>query len=63
VRWGRGQPLANKPFAEGIGVRRISKAEPDVVLFIVMPSATAPGRNASFAMEGQNIVGLGSEAA
>ena len=29
--------LFTKPFAEGIGVRRIGEAESDVVLFVVMP--------------------------
>jgi hypothetical protein len=63
ARWRHGQPLSTKPFAEGIGVRRVRKAVAHIVLFLIVPSATAPRRDASFAMEGQNIFGLGSEAA
>jgi hypothetical protein len=44
-------------------VRRIGEAESDIVLLIVMPPATSPRFDAEFAMEGQNVVGLGSEAA
>ena len=59
----RGQPLSTKSFAEGIGVCRISEAKADVVLFVVMPPATSPRFDASFAVKGEYIVGLGSEAA
>jgi hypothetical protein len=44
-------------------VRRISEAETHMVLLIVMPPATPPKFDASFAMEGHYVVGLGSEAA
>ena len=42
-------------------MRWIGKAESDVVLFVVVPSAASPWFGASFAIKGQNIVGLGSE--
>jgi hypothetical protein len=60
---GSGQSLPTKPFAEGVGVRWISEAIPDIVLLIVMPPATSPGLDAAVVMKGQNVVGLGSEAA
>jgi hypothetical protein len=63
ARWRRCQPLPIKPFAEGVSVRRIREAITDVVLFFVMPRATSPRFDASFAMKGQNVVGLDSEAA
>jgi hypothetical protein len=57
-----GQPLPTEPFAEGVGVRRIGEAVSDVVLLIVMPPTAPPRFDASFAMEGQYVVRLGSEA-
>ena len=52
VRWGRGQPLTTKSFAEGVSVRRITEAEADVILLVVKPPATPPRFDAAFAMEG-----------
>jgi hypothetical protein len=60
---GHRYPLSAKPFAEGIGVRRIGETESDVVLLVVMPSTASPRVDASLAMEGQYVVRLGSEAA
>jgi hypothetical protein len=63
ARWGRYEPLPTEPFAEGVGVCRISETEADVVLLIVMPSASATGFDPAFAVEGHYVVRLGSEAA
>jgi hypothetical protein len=63
ARWRQRYPLSAKLFAEGIGMRRIGEAESDVVLLVVMPPAASPRFDAAFAVEGQYVVGLGSEAA